>query len=141
MIGGGECSDEAWNMAQELGRSLALKGHVVICGGLGGVMEAVCMGARDAKGTTVGVLPGDVGNQNAYVDIAIATGMGHARNAIIVRSADVVIALPGEYGTLSEIALALKMGKKVISLKSWNVPGAISCENAEEAIRLLEKSE
>jgi len=124
-------------MAQELGKRLALKGHVILCGGLGGVMEAVCKGAREAGGTAVGVLPGSVGDHNAYVDIAIATGMGHARNAIIVGSADVVIALPGEYGTLSEIALALKMGKKVISLKSWNVPGAITCDTAEEALRLL----
>jgi uncharacterized protein (TIGR00725 family) len=137
VIGGGVCGEDVSRIAEDLGRMIAEAGHVLICGGLGGVMEAVCHGAKKAGGVAVGVLPGDKLDANPHVEIAIATGMGHARNAIIVRSADAVIALPGEYGTLSEIALALKIGKKVISLKSWNVPGAISCDTVEEAVRLL----
>jgi len=137
VIGGGVCGEDVSKTAEDLGRMIAESGHVLICGGLGGVMEAVCRGAKMAGGMAVGVLPGDKIDANPHVEIAIATGMGHARNAIIVRSADAVIALPGEYGTLSEIALALKMGKKVVSLKSWNVPGAISCDTAEEAVKLL----
>jgi uncharacterized protein (TIGR00725 family) len=124
-------------MAEELGKRLDEHGHVILCGGLGGVMEAVCRGAREANGVAVGILPENKEDANRYVEISIGTGMGHARNDIIVRSADVVIALPGEYGTLSEIALALKMRKRVVSLKSWNVPGAISCNTAEEAVGLL----
>ena len=124
-------------MAEELGKMLAEHGHVILCGGLGGVMEAVCRGASEANGVAVGILPENKEDANRYVKISIGTGMAHARNAIIVRSADVVIALPGEYGTLSEIALALKMRKRVISLKSWNVPGAISCNTAKEAVGML----
>ena len=137
VVGGGECSPEVFEMACRLGRLLAEKGHILICGGLGGVMEAVCRGAKEAGGLTVGILPDEKASANGFVDIAIATGMGHARNAIIVKSADAVIALPGEHGTLSEIALALKMGKRVISLSNWDVPGALKAQSSEEAIRLL----
>jgi uncharacterized protein (TIGR00725 family) len=140
VVGGGECSPEVREMARRLGRLLAERGHVLLCGGLGGVMEAVCCGARDAGGLTVGIVPGDGCEANRCVDITIATGMGHARNVIIVKSADAIIALPGEHGTLSEIALALKMGKRVISLKSWEIPGAMKAETPEEAVRLLELS-
>jgi uncharacterized protein (TIGR00725 family) len=139
VIGGGQCDASVWKMAQELGRRLAEEGHTTICGGLGGVMEAVCCGVREAGGQAVGILPGEKDEANPFVGIAIATGMGHARNVLVVKSADAVIALPGEYGTLSEIALALKMGKRVISLKSWSIPGAIGAENVEEAISLLGK--
>jgi uncharacterized protein (TIGR00725 family) len=137
VIGGGICSQEGAEMAQRLGRMLAEEGHVVICGGLGGVMEAVCRGTRDAGGTTVGILPGEKEDANPWVSVSIATGMGHARNAIIVKSADALIALPGEHGTLSEIALGLKMGKRVISLQSWDVEGVIKVETPEEALSLL----
>ncbi len=139
VIGCGKSSDEIWKMAQDLGRRLAEEGHTIICGGLGGVMEAVCCGAREAGGLAIGILPGEKEEANQFVGAAIATGMGHARNVLIVKSADVIIALPGEYGTLSEVALALKMGKRVISLKSWFVPGAIGAESVEEAISLLSK--
>jgi len=138
VVGGGECSSEVGEMARSLGRLLAQRGHILLCGGLGGVMEAVCCGARDAGGLTVGIVPGDGWEANRCVGITIATGMGHARNVIIVKSADAIVALPGEHGTLSEIALALKMGKRVISLKSWEIPGAMKAETPEEAIRLLE---
>lgn len=138
VIGGAQCTEEIRRMAHDLGRLLAEKGHMPICGGLTGIMEAVCCGAKAAGGMAVGVLPGEKHEANRCVGIAIATGMGHARNVIVVKSADVVIALPGEYGTLSEIALALKMGRKVISLKSWDVPGIIKAQTPEEAVALLD---
>lgn len=137
VIGGAECTEEVKRMAHDIGRLLAEKGHTPICGGLTGIMEAVCCGAKAAGGVAVGVLPGEKHEANRCVGISIATGMGHARNAIIVKSADAVIALPGEYGTLSEIALALKMGRKVISLRSWDVPGIIKAQTPEEAVELL----
>ncbi len=137
VVGGGECCPKVREMAYSLGRQLAENGHVLLCGGLGGVMEAVCSGVREAGGLTVGILPGDKWEANRYVDIFISTGMGHARNVIIVKSADAVIALPGEHGTLSEIALALKMGKRVISLQSWDIPGVLNAGTPEEAVRLL----
>jgi uncharacterized protein (TIGR00725 family) len=137
VIGGAECTEEVKRMAYDIGRLLAEKGHTPICGGLTGIMEAVCCGTKAAGGVAVGVLPGEKQEANRCVGISIATGMGHARNAIIVKSADVVIALPGEYGTLSEIALALKIGRKVISLRSWDVPGTIKVQTPEEAVELL----
>jgi uncharacterized protein (TIGR00725 family) len=138
VVGGGDCTPEVSEMAYCLGRLLAERGHILLCGGLGGVMEAACCGAMDVGGLTVGILPGDGWEANRCVSITIATGMGHARNVIIVKSADAVIALPGEHGTLSEIALALKMRKRVISLKSWEIPGAVKAETPEEAVKLLE---
>jgi uncharacterized protein (TIGR00725 family) len=137
VVGGGACPPEVYERACLLGRLLAEQGHVVICGGLGGVMEAVCCGAREAGGAAVGILPGEKESANRYVSIAIATGMGHARNAIVVKSSDAVVALPGEHGTLSEIALALKMGKPVISLGGWRLPGLIEAEDPLEAVRIL----
>jgi hypothetical protein len=139
IVGGGDCSPKVREQAQELGRLLAERGHVIICGGLGGVMEAAARGAREAGGLVVGVLPGEKTDANPYVGIAIATDMGHARNVIIVKSADAVIALPGEHGTLSEMALALKMKKRVISLHSWEIPGTIKANTPQEAVRLLDQ--
>jgi uncharacterized protein (TIGR00725 family) len=137
VVGGGSCSPNVREMSYQLGRLIAEKGHVLICGGLGGVMEAVSSGARKSGGIVVGILPGEKLDANQYVSISIATGMGHARNVIIVKSADAVIALPGEHGTLSEIALALKMKKPVISLESWEIPGTLIAKTPEEAIRML----
>ena len=137
VVGGGDCSPEVYEMARQLGKLLAEQGHVLLCGGLGGVMEAACCGARDAGGVSVGILPGDKKEANRFVGIAIATGMNYARNVIIVKSADAVIALPGMYGTLSEIALALKMGKRVISLQSWEIPGTVRAETPEDAVKLV----
>jgi uncharacterized protein (TIGR00725 family) len=139
IVGGGDCSPEVREQAQELGRLLAKRGHILICGGLGGVMEAAARGAKEAGGLVVGVLPGEKMEANPYVGIAIATGMGHARNVIIVKSADAVIALPGEHGTLSEVALALKIKRPVISLHSWEIPGTIKAETPEDALRLLDR--
>ena len=122
VIGGQFCSEDEERVAYELGGLLAREGAIIVCGGLGGVMEAACRGAREQGGVTIGVLPGPFrGDANPYVDYAIATDMGQARNAIIVRTADAVVAVGGEYGTLSEIAMALKMGKKVVALSSWEI--------------------
>ncbi len=137
VVGGGDCDPGVRDLALRLGRLLAEQGHVLLCGGLGGVMEAVCCGAREAGGLTVGILPGEKEDANRCVSLAIATGMGHARNVIIVKSSDAVIALPGEHGTLSEIALALKMNKMVISLGSWEIPGTRNARTPEEAMSLL----
>ncbi len=118
--GGGEADQATVALAESVGGFLAKAGAIVLTGGLGGVMEAACQGAKAANGVTVAVIPGsDSRRANRYVDIVIASGMAHGRNAILVHSADAVIALPGSYGTLSEIALALTMGKPVISLGSW----------------------
>lgn len=137
VIGAGECDEEVRKIAHQVGRGIAKLGHTLICGGLGGVMEAASCGTKEAGGVTVGIVPGSRDDANSCVDIEIATGMSHARNAIIVRSADAVIALPGSYGTLSEIALALKMGRRVINLGEWDVPGALKVDSPKEALDLL----
>jgi hypothetical protein len=118
-----------------VGRLLAERGAVLVCGGLGGTMEAACRGAGQAGGTTVGLLPGtDRAAANPHVDIAIPTGLGEARNAIVVRTADVVIAVGGGYGTLSEIALALKMGRRVVGLGTWEIDGVVVVDGPEAAV-------
>lgn len=139
VVGGGVCSPAVAESARLLGRLIAMQGYVLLCGGLGGVMEAACCGAREAGGLAVGILPGEREQANSCLDIAIATGMGHARNVIIVKSADAVVALSGEMGTLSEIALALKMGRPVISLGSWDIPGALKANSPEQAVEILKE--
>ena len=109
-------------VAEEVGRLLAHEGAVVVCGGLGGTMEAVARGASGAGGTVVGILPGaSRGQGNDFLTVAIPTGMGEMRNALVVRASDVVIAVAGEFGTLSEIAFALKTGTPVIGLRTWEL--------------------
>jgi hypothetical protein len=120
VIGGGQCSAAEAQLAEAVGRELAKRGAVVVCGGLTGVMEAVCKGARAEGGITVGILPGDsAAEANPYVQIPVVTGMGYARNSIVVKSAQAVIAIDGSYGTLSEIAYALQYGIPVIGLNTW----------------------
>lgn len=122
VIGGGHPPEEFLDMAEEVGALIAQRGAAVICGGLTGIMEAVCRGAKEAGGLTVGVLPTiDKADANPYVDVVLATGLGTARNVIIVRSADAVIAIDGSYGTLSEISHAFEQGKRVVSLGSWDL--------------------
>jgi len=122
VIGAGAAAHAELVMAEELGRELATRGAVVVCGGLGGVMEAVCRGAREAGGRTIGILPGDDrGHANPYVDVAVATGLGDARNLLVVRTADVVVAVGGELGTLSEIAFALLLGRPVVGISTWEL--------------------
>jgi uncharacterized protein (TIGR00725 family) len=118
-----------------VGRLLAERGAMVVCGGLGGTMEAACRGARAAGGTTLGLLPGlDRSDANEFVTVAVPTGLGEARNALVVRAADAVIALGGGYGTLSEIALALKAGKRVVGLGTWEIEGVIAVDDVEAAV-------
>ena len=109
-------------IGEAVGRGVAEAGGVLVCGGMGGVMEAAAGGCADAGGRSVGILPSDSRlDANPYLTIAVATGMGEARNAIVVRTADAVIAIHGEFGTLSEIALALKMGKPVVGIGTWEL--------------------
>jgi len=122
VIGASRCSKETAQIAEDVGRELAKRGVTLVCGGLGGVMEAACRGAKMEGGTTIGILPGTSRHEaNPYVDIPIVTGMGEARNIIVVRSAQAAIAVSGEYGTLSEIAYALKLGIPVIGLGTWQL--------------------
>jgi uncharacterized protein (TIGR00725 family) len=120
VIGGNQCSKKEAKLAEEVGRELARRGATLICGGLGGIMKAACKGASAEGGTTIGILPGnDRQTANPYVKIPIVTGLGEARNVIVVKSAQAVIAVCGSYGTLSEISYALKNGIPVIGLNTW----------------------
>lgn len=122
VIGASAASEEEGVAAEEVGREVAARGAVLVCGGLGGVMEAACRGARSAGGRTVGLLPGlDRADANPWVDVAIATGIGELRNGLVVRAVDVLIAVGGEFGTLSEIALALREGAPVVGLGTWEL--------------------
>jgi uncharacterized protein (TIGR00725 family) len=127
VIGSGDATAEQSRLAEDVGRLSAQRGAIVVCGGLGGVMEAACRGAKQAapdRLTTVGILPGaDPASANRYVDIPVVTGLGDARNVIVVSTADAVIAVGGGVGTLSEIAFALRRSKPVIVLGSWRLDG------------------
>ncbi len=137
VIGGGSCSGEIAALAEAVGEELGRRGVALICGGRGGVMEAACRGAKRAGGLAVGILPGgDPGEANPYVDIPIATGLGEARNLVIVNAAAAVIAIDGEHGTLSELGFALKRGKRVVGLATWEIPGLIEARTAKEAVEL-----
>jgi len=138
IIGSGGASAESDEFAYNVGMQVARNGAVLICGGLGGVMTAAARGAKDAGGTTIGVVPGsDRKDANPYIDFPIATGFGEARNLIIIRSSDAIIALPGEYGTLSEFAFALKLDKPVIATREWDLRGVTPVRtNPEEAVQL-----
>ena len=134
VAGTGDADAAAARLAEEVGRGLGEAGAVLVCGGLGGVMEAACRGARDAGGTTIGLLPGaDRAAANAHVEIAVATGLGELRNGLIVRACDALIAIGGGWGTLSEIALALKFGRPVVGLDTWE-PGHAGATR-EEIVR------
>lgn len=129
VIGGDSPPTDALRKAEAVGRELAERGHTVICGGRGGVMEAACRGAREAGGHTIGVLPGpDRVDVNEFVEFPIVTNLGAARNVIVVLSADAVIAVDGAYGTLSEIALALVHRKPVVGLGTWTLTDAEGVE-------------
>jgi uncharacterized protein (TIGR00725 family) len=122
VVGASQAAAPALEAAEEVGERLAQAGAIVICGGRGGVMEAVCRGAKRGGGTTVGILPGERRDEaNPWVDLAIATGLGEARNAIVARCADGLVAIGGEFGTLSEIALGLRAGKPVVGLDTWTL--------------------
>ncbi len=143
VIGGSEAPDSVIAVAEVVGAALASAGAVVVCGGLGGVMAGACRGAKSADGLTVGLLPGlDPSAANSWVDVVIATGLGEARNSLVVGAANTVIAVGGGYGTLSEIALALHRGKPVIGLGTWSLhrpdgdldPGIMVMDDPVEAV-------
>lgn len=143
VVGSGDAGARDLAAAEAVGRLLAEAGAVVVCGGRGGVMEAACRGAAEAGGLTVGIVPGDSRQDaNPWVAVAVATGMGEMRNGLVIRSADVVLAIGGEYGTLSEIALALKIGRPVVGLRSFSVvrpddtpdTGVVPARDPEDAV-------
>lgn len=131
VVGSGVCSPAVEALAYEVGREIAIRGAALVCGGLGGVMQAACRGAREGGGVTIGIVPGTRGDEaNPFVDHVIVTGMGESRNIIIVRSSACLIAIGGEYGTLSEVAFALKMGVPVVGLGTWELRPPGSSESA-----------
>lgn len=142
VVGPGRATPEELALAEEVGAEVAAAGAVLVCGGLGGVMEAACRGARSRGGTTVGLLPGtDRSAANGWVEIAIPTGLGEGRNALIVRAADALVAIGGAWGTLSEIALGLKAGRPVVGLGTWElsrggqaVEGIVAMDSPVEAV-------
>lgn len=142
VIGGNTTDREIDKVAYEVGRQIAMKGGVLVCGGLGGVMEAACKGAREAGGITVGILPGKSREEaNPYVLIPIVTGFSHGRNIIVVRSSQAIIAIEGSYGTLSEIAFALRLNIPVIGLNTWTpirkgheIPPIIPAKDPQDAV-------
>jgi uncharacterized protein (TIGR00725 family) len=137
VIGGSRAGRQAVESAFEVGRLAARAGAVVVCGGLSGVMEAACRGAREEGGLTIGILPGgSPAEANPWVDVPVATGLGYTRNALVVMNADAVIAVDGEYGTLSEIAYGRIQGKKVVGLGTWDVKGVEAASTPEEAVRM-----
>ena len=142
VIGGSQCSPQEAKLAEEVGRELARQDAILVCGGLGGVMEAACKGAQAEGGMTIGILPSDIrSTANPYVQIPIVTGMGYARNVIVVKSAQAVIAIGGAYGTLTEIGHALQSGMPVIGLNTWTLSrngqvdtAIVLAQNPEEAV-------
>jgi len=144
VIGGSRVTDERYEQAREVGRLLADRGHTVVCGGLGGVMEAVCAGADERDGHTVGILPGEQrAAANDHVDTAIATGLGNARNGLVVLNGDAVVAVDGSSGTLSELGHALDMGRPVAGLDTHRIEGVDGVEHVEtptEAVDYVESA-
>jgi len=137
VIGAGQCSSEIEKLAEEVGKEIARNKAVLVCGGLGGVMEASARGAKQEGGNTIGILPGvSFEDANPFIDIPIVTGLSHARNVLVVRSSHALIAIEGGYGTLSEIAIALKIGKPVIGLRTWMISEEIiTVETPQEAVK------
>lgn len=136
VIGGGEASPDILILAREVGREVARRGGVLLCGGLGGVMAAAAQGVKEEGGVSIGILPDpDRGRANPYLTYSIPTNLGHARNIIIAHAADALIAVDGGHGTISEAALGLKLGKPVVGLHcSWDLPGLRLVASAQEAV-------
>ena len=136
VVGSGTATGELYGLAREVGRLVAERGAVVVCGGLSGVMEAAARGATEVGGIAIGILPDENrGRANAYLSYSVVTGAGQARNLAVVCSGDVVIAVGGEYGTLSEMGLALKIGRPVVALESWDLGEHVAvADSAEEAV-------
>ena len=139
VVGGSNISESEAELAADVGRLLAQRGHALVCGGLGGVMAAACRGAREADGHTIGILPGeDRSAANEYVQEAIATGLGHARNALVVMNGDAVIAIDGGGGTLSELGYATVFDRPVAGLRTHDVPGVRPMRDPEAAVEYVE---
>ena len=140
IIGGRSCNAEVEQIAHNLGLKLSRVVKYMCCGGLSGVMKATCMGFKAGKGTTIGILPSyNKKDANKYVDLALPTGLGLARNLLVVKTGDVVVALPGAAGTLSEIAYCLQFGIPVISLNSWDIDGVIKARTVDEAVKRVKE--
>ncbi|OPX30676.1 MAG: TIGR00725 family protein [Candidatus Omnitrophica bacterium 4484_171] len=140
VVGGHKCPRAAYNAAKELGALIATEGWVLICGGGGGIMEAACRGAKSNGGLTVGILPSYDGHEaNSYLDVKIPTGLGYARNILVVRASDIIVAVDGKYGTLSEISFALNESKIVIGLGTWEVKGVIRIKSPRAAVSYIKK--
>jgi uncharacterized protein (TIGR00725 family) len=143
VIGAGTCSKKLRDQAHDVGFAIGKRKAILVCGGLKGVMEGACRGAKEAGGITVGIIPGlDRTAANKYCDIVIPSGIGEARNALIVRTADALVSLHGKYGTISEMALALKTGKPLVSLVRWDVMPEVVCIEdpdlaVEEALNMI----
>jgi len=141
VIGGSTVEEVRYEQAREVGRLLGEAGHAVVCGGRGGVMEAVCRGASEAGGETIGILPGeDRRAANDYVQTVIATGMGNARNALVALNGDAAIAIDGGTGTLSEIALALDYGRPVAGIETHDIAAVEAVATPREAVEYVEKA-
>jgi len=140
VIGGYRCSRKDYNTAYHLGKLIAREDWVLVCGGGGGVMEAACKGAKEEGGLTVGILPSLEGDEaNPYLDVKITTGLGYARNILVVRASQVLVAVDGKHGTLSEIAFALNEGKTVYGINTWDIKGVIKVKSCEEAINRIKR--
>jgi len=141
VIGGHKCTPEVEQIAQKLGKKLSKVVDILVSGGLSGIMKAVCQGFKAGGGLTIGIIPSyNKKDANPFVDIVIPTGLGLARNVLVVKSADVVVALPGEAGTLSEMAYCLQFNIPVISVDSWDIPGVIKVKTIEEAVIKVKES-
>lgn len=133
VLGGSKIDDSTYNKAYQVGKIIAEKGCILICGGLGGVMEAAAKGAYENGGVTIGILPGtNKKDCNKWIKIPIVTGIGEARNVIIARTCDIAVAIDGEYGTLSEIAFCIKFGKPVLGIDTYNIEGVRMLSNVED---------
>ena len=140
VIGGATPDPKHRQIAYEVGKGIAKKGAILICGGLSGVMEAAARGAQEGGGVTIGILPGNSHEDaNAYIDIPIATGLGYSRNSLVAMNADVLIAVDGQFGTLTEIAYGNIYGKKVIGIGTWDIQGVVKADTAEQAIAMALK--
>ena len=138
VIGGHDVDTKVDRTAHKIGEIIAKVDGILVCGGLNGVMMAACRGAQSAGGLTIGLLPGkDKKDANHFVDIALPTSIGYARNAMVACSADIIVALPGSYGTNSEICYGLVFGRPVIDLGNWNIRGMIKVKNLVEAERKI----
>jgi uncharacterized protein (TIGR00725 family) len=138
VVGGSTCSKKHAKIAFELGSLIAQEGWILICGGRAGVMQAACRGAKEVGGLTVGILPSyDGKDANPYVDVKIPTGLGYARNTLVVRAADIIVAINGKYGTLSEIAFAFNEDKTVLGIDTWDIPKIIKVKTPKDVIQYI----